>query len=56
MPAPATRPLFPQGGAISILTAAERPGHFSGMVLISPLVVANPDSATLFKVSGPPVP
>ncbi|XP_043297821.1 monoglyceride lipase isoform X3 [Cervus canadensis] len=37
------------GGAISILTAAERPGHFSGMVLISPLVVANPDSATLFK-------
>ncbi|XP_070319582.1 monoglyceride lipase isoform X4 [Odocoileus virginianus] len=38
------------GGAISILTAAERPGHFSGMVLISPLVVANPDSATLFKV------
>uniref|UniRef100_A0A8C6FZT8 Monoglyceride lipase n=1 Tax=Moschus moschiferus TaxID=68415 RepID=A0A8C6FZT8_MOSMO len=38
------------GGAISILTAAERPGHFSGMVLISPLVVANPDSVTLFKV------
>ncbi|XP_044789621.1 monoglyceride lipase isoform X2 [Bubalus bubalis] len=38
------------GGAICILTAAERPGHFSGMVLISPLVVANPDSATLFKV------
>ncbi|XP_055269402.1 monoglyceride lipase isoform X4 [Moschus berezovskii] len=37
------------GGAISILTAAERPGHFSGMVLISPLVVANPDSVTLFK-------
>uniref|UniRef100_A0A3Q1MFP1 Monoglyceride lipase n=2 Tax=Bos TaxID=9903 RepID=A0A3Q1MFP1_BOVIN len=38
------------GGAICILTAAERPGHFSGMVLISPLVVANPESATLFKV------
>nr|XP_014338310.1 PREDICTED: monoglyceride lipase isoform X2 [Bos mutus] len=38
------------GGAICILTAAERPGHFSGMVLISPLVVANPDSATLLKV------
>uniref|UniRef100_A0AC11C0F0 Monoglyceride lipase n=1 Tax=Ovis aries TaxID=9940 RepID=A0AC11C0F0_SHEEP len=38
------------GGAICILTAAERPGHFSGMVLISPLVVASPDSATLFKV------
>ncbi|XP_017922545.1 PREDICTED: monoglyceride lipase isoform X4 [Capra hircus] len=37
------------GGAICILTAAERPGHFSGMVLISPLVVASPDSATLFK-------
>ncbi|XP_010588219.1 monoglyceride lipase isoform X1 [Loxodonta africana] len=38
------------GGAISILTAAERPGHFSGMVLISPLVLANPESATTFKV------
>ncbi|XP_068837945.1 monoglyceride lipase isoform X1 [Capricornis sumatraensis] len=38
------------GGAICILTAVERPGHFSGMVLISPLVVASPDSATLFKV------
>ncbi|XP_059966351.1 monoglyceride lipase isoform X3 [Mesoplodon densirostris] len=38
------------GGAISILTAVERPGHFSGMVLISPLVLANPESATTFKV------
>lgn len=38
------------GGAISILTAAEKPGHFSGMVLISPLVLANPESATTFKV------
>ncbi|XP_037380099.1 monoglyceride lipase isoform X2 [Talpa occidentalis] len=38
------------GGAIAILTAAERPGHFSGMVLISPLVIANPESATTFKV------
>nr|XP_023475627.1 monoglyceride lipase isoform X4 [Equus caballus] len=38
------------GGAIVILTAAERPGHFSGMVLISPLVLANPESATTFKV------
>ncbi|XP_059966349.1 monoglyceride lipase isoform X1 [Mesoplodon densirostris] len=37
------------GGAISILTAVERPGHFSGMVLISPLVLANPESATTFK-------
>ncbi|XP_054543698.1 monoglyceride lipase isoform X3 [Talpa occidentalis] len=37
------------GGAIAILTAAERPGHFSGMVLISPLVIANPESATTFK-------
>uniref|UniRef100_A0A3Q2HH66 Monoglyceride lipase n=1 Tax=Equus caballus TaxID=9796 RepID=A0A3Q2HH66_HORSE len=37
------------GGAIVILTAAERPGHFSGMVLISPLVLANPESATTFK-------
>nr|XP_058933955.1 monoglyceride lipase isoform X5 [Kogia breviceps] len=38
------------GGAVTILTAAERPGHFSGMVLISPLVLANPESATTFKV------
>ncbi|KAM5219017.1 monoglyceride lipase isoform 4-T4 [Hipposideros larvatus] len=38
------------GGAIAILTAAEKPGHFSGMVLISPLVLANPESATTFKV------
>uniref|UniRef100_A0A287DDR7 Monoglyceride lipase n=1 Tax=Ictidomys tridecemlineatus TaxID=43179 RepID=A0A287DDR7_ICTTR len=38
------------GGAIVILTAAERPGHFCGMVLISPLVLANPESATTFKV------
>uniref|UniRef100_A0A8C3YNG2 Monoglyceride lipase n=1 Tax=Catagonus wagneri TaxID=51154 RepID=A0A8C3YNG2_9CETA len=38
------------GGAIAILTAAERPGHFSGMVLISPLVLASPESATTFKV------
>ncbi|XP_066103477.1 monoglyceride lipase isoform X1 [Saccopteryx bilineata] len=37
------------GGAIAILTAAERSGHFSGMVLISPLVLANPESATTFK-------
>ncbi|XP_014652251.1 PREDICTED: monoglyceride lipase [Ceratotherium simum simum] len=38
------------GGAIAILTAAERPGHFAGMVLISPLVLASPESATTFKV------
>ncbi|XP_035304765.1 monoglyceride lipase isoform X2 [Cricetulus griseus] len=38
------------GGAISILAAAERPAHFSGMVLISPLVLANPESASTFKV------
>ncbi|PNJ36946.1 monoglyceride lipase isoform X1 [Pongo abelii] len=38
------------GGAVAILTAAERPGHFAGMVLISPLVLANPESATTFKV------
>ncbi|XP_034962352.1 monoglyceride lipase isoform X1 [Zootoca vivipara] len=38
------------GGAISILTACERPNDFSGMVLISPLVVANPDVATPIKV------
>ncbi|CAI5767382.1 Hypothetical predicted protein [Podarcis lilfordi] len=38
------------GGAISILTAFERPNDFSGMVLISPLVVASPDVATPIKV------
>ncbi|XP_054443469.1 monoglyceride lipase isoform X2 [Pteronotus mesoamericanus] len=38
------------GGAIAILTAAEKPGYFSGMVLISPLVLAHPESATTFKV------
>lgn len=38
------------GGAISILAAAERPTHFSGMVLISPLVLASPESASTFKV------
>ncbi|XP_037659159.1 monoglyceride lipase isoform X4 [Choloepus didactylus] len=37
------------GGAIAILTAAERPSYFSGMILISPLVLANPESATTFK-------
>lgn len=41
-----------QGGAIAILTAAERPSHFAGMVLISPLVLASPESATTFKVNG----
>nr|XP_031532208.1 monoglyceride lipase isoform X8 [Vicugna pacos] len=40
------------GGAIAILTAADRPGHFSGMILISPLVLANPESATTFKGSA----
>uniref|UniRef100_A0A8C9PB60 Monoglyceride lipase n=1 Tax=Spermophilus dauricus TaxID=99837 RepID=A0A8C9PB60_SPEDA len=49
---PVSAPLAFQGGAIVILTAAERPGHFSGMVLISPLVLANPESATTFKVKG----
>lgn len=39
-----------QGGAIAILTACERPNDFSGMVLISPLVVASPDVATPIKV------
>ncbi|KAF7649002.1 hypothetical protein LDENG_00148460 [Lucifuga dentata] len=39
-----------QGGAISILTACERPSDFSGVVLIAPMVQMNPDSATPFKV------
>ncbi|KAG9472329.1 monoglyceride lipase [Eleutherodactylus coqui] len=38
------------GGAISILMANERPTEFSGLVLISPLVLPNPESATSFKV------
>ncbi|XP_063141749.1 monoglyceride lipase isoform X1 [Rattus norvegicus] len=37
------------GGAISILAAAERPTHFSGMILISPLILANPESASTLK-------
>ncbi|XP_073501035.1 monoglyceride lipase [Phyllobates terribilis] len=38
------------GGAISILMANERPAEFSGVILISPLVLPNPESATSFKV------
>ncbi|XP_069062357.1 monoglyceride lipase [Pleurodeles waltl] len=38
------------GGAISILTASERLSDFSGMVLISPLVLPNPETASTFKV------
>ncbi|KAM4603149.1 monoglyceride lipase [Discoglossus pictus] len=38
------------GGAISILMASERPSDFSGLILISPLVLPNPESATSFKV------
>ncbi|XP_023275753.1 monoglyceride lipase [Seriola lalandi dorsalis] len=38
------------GGAISILTASERPSDFAGVVLIAPMVQMNPDSATPFKV------
>ncbi|KAL3067794.1 hypothetical protein OYC64_022140 [Pagothenia borchgrevinki] len=38
------------GGAISILTACERPSEFSGVVLIAPMVQMNPESATPFKV------
>ncbi|XP_031701153.1 monoglyceride lipase isoform X1 [Anarrhichthys ocellatus] len=38
------------GGAISILTACERPADFAGVVLIAPMVQMNPDSATPFKV------
>ncbi|KAL1791214.1 monoglyceride lipase [Sigmodon hispidus] len=38
------------GGAISILAAAERPSVFFGLVLISPLVFVNPESASTFKV------
>ncbi|KFP16305.1 Monoglyceride lipase, partial [Egretta garzetta] len=38
------------GGAISILTASERPSEFSGLLLISPLVVASPEVATPIKV------
>ncbi|CAJ1055473.1 monoglyceride lipase isoform X2 [Xyrichtys novacula] len=38
------------GGAISILTACERPNDFAGVVLIAPMVQMNPESATPFKV------
>ncbi|XP_029107567.1 monoglyceride lipase-like isoform X2 [Scleropages formosus] len=38
------------GGAICILCACERPGAFAGVVLISPMVRMNPESATPFKV------
>ncbi|XP_063282317.1 monoglyceride lipase isoform X1 [Pelobates fuscus] len=38
------------GGAISILMASERSVDFSGVILISPLVLPNPESATSFKV------
>ncbi|XP_029457174.1 monoglyceride lipase isoform X2 [Rhinatrema bivittatum] len=40
------------GGAISILTVSERPSDFSGLVLISPLILPNPQSATSFKVEA----
>ncbi|XP_037391724.1 monoglyceride lipase isoform X1 [Pygocentrus nattereri] len=38
------------GGAISILTACERPQDFAGVVLIGPMIQMNPESATPFKV------
>ncbi|KAM4563828.1 monoglyceride lipase isoform 1-T1 [Odontesthes bonariensis] len=38
------------GGAISILTACERPGDFAGVVLIAPMIQMNPESATPFKI------
>ncbi|XP_008282942.1 monoglyceride lipase isoform X1 [Stegastes partitus] len=38
------------GGAISILTACERPSDFAGVVLIAPMVQMSPDSATPFKI------
>ncbi|KAL4630684.1 monoglyceride lipase-like isoform X1 [Arapaima gigas] len=38
------------GGAICILCACERPQEFAGVVLISPMVQLNPESATPFKV------
>ncbi|MEQ2302017.1 hypothetical protein AMECASPLE_002087 [Ameca splendens] len=38
------------GGAISILSACERPSDFAGMVLIAPMVQMNPESATPFKI------
>ncbi|XP_072571697.1 monoglyceride lipase-like isoform X2 [Paramormyrops kingsleyae] len=38
------------GGAICILCACERPSDFTGVVLISPMVQLNPESASPFKV------
>ncbi|CAB1329448.1 unnamed protein product, partial [Coregonus sp. 'balchen'] len=40
------------GGAISILTACERPNDFAGVALIAPMVRVNPESATPFKVEA----
>lgn len=39
-----------QGGSVSILTACESPRDVAGVVLISPMVQMNPESATPFKV------
>lgn len=43
-----------QGGAISILTACEKPQDFAGVVLIAPMIQMNPESATPFKVEVHP--
>ncbi|XP_076469652.1 monoglyceride lipase-like isoform X2 [Babylonia areolata] len=40
----------PQGGAISIVAAMERPDYFAGMVLIAPAVMADPNSVTPLRV------
>ncbi|XP_053481428.1 monoglyceride lipase isoform X3 [Ictalurus furcatus] len=40
------------GGAISILTACEKPQDFAGVVLIAPMIQMNPESATPFKVQA----
>ncbi|XP_028679857.1 monoglyceride lipase isoform X1 [Erpetoichthys calabaricus] len=38
------------GGAISILAACDKPNDFAGVILIAPMVIMNPESATPFKV------
>nr|XP_002740295.1 PREDICTED: monoglyceride lipase-like [Saccoglossus kowalevskii] len=38
------------GGTVAILAAMERPDQFTGMVLVAPAVVENPETATTCKV------
>lgn len=39
------------GGAISILSALQKPQYFKGVILIGPCIIANPEQATPFKIA-----